>query len=265
MTVNLPTSCPTPRTSAAARLEVALPEPGQTLSQDTEWCVVRVGEEWRQIRFHDYSQLFSVPGLYEKVIYDILKCCSPRRVCRLLAGELAAAGQSAETLRVLDVGAGNGMVGAELAELGVGLLVGVDIIPEAARAAERDYPGTYHDYLVLDLGRLDERRQRELGARRFNCLACVAALGFGDIPTQAFVNAFNLVEQHGWVAFNIKEEFLEQDDLSGFALLVHSMVERGVLEITRRVRYPHRLATSRDPIHYVALVGRKRRDLPDPS
>ena len=91
-----------------------------------------------------------------------------------------------------------------------GTIVGVDIIEEAAEAAERDRPGVYDDYVVVDLTdrRADDPRDA-LGARGFNCLTTVAALGFGDIPPEAFATAFNLVEPTAaWVAFNIKERFL---------------------------------------------------------
>jgi hypothetical protein len=81
------------------------------MTQDAEWCVVRVDGRWRQIRFHDYDQLYSVPGLYEKVIYDVLRCDSPHVVRNLLEAELADAAAPADELRVLDLGAGNGMVG----------------------------------------------------------------------------------------------------------------------------------------------------------
>jgi len=243
------------------RLMVALPEPNLSMTQDAEWCVVRVDDEWRQIRFHDYDELYSVPGLYEKVIYDILRCDSPHVVRGLLEAELSDAGVPADALRVLDLGAGNGMVGEELADLGAEHIVGVDIIEQAAEATERDRPGVYEDYHVLDMTDLDEEQQRKLADRRFNALTCVAALGFGDIPTQAFVAAYELIQPGGWIAFNIKEDFLTNGDSSGFSGLIRAMLDDGTLELRQRRRYQHRLATDRHPLHYVAMVGIKRRDV----
>jgi len=43
-------------------------------------------------------------------------------------------------LRILDVGAGNGMVGEKLLEYGVARLVGLDISEAAYKALERDRP-----------------------------------------------------------------------------------------------------------------------------
>ena len=248
-------------TSESGTLLVALPEPSLSMTQDTEWCVVRDNGRWRQIRFHDYDELYSVPGLYEKIIYDILRCDSPHVVCSLLRAQLLQAGASADELRVLDLGAGNGMVGEELADLGAEFIVGVDIITEAAEATQRDRPGLYNNYHVVDMTTLNEDQQRELAGYRFNTLTCVAALGFGDIPLQAFIAAYNLICQGGWVAFNIKEDFLSNGDRSGFSRLIRTMLDDGTLELRQRQRYQHRLATDRHPLHYVAIVGRKLRGI----
>lgn len=247
--------------STNGKLLVALPEPSLSMTQDAEWCVVRAGGRWRQIRFHDYDELYSVPGLYEKVIYDILRCDSPHVVRSLLAAELSDAAVPADELRVLDLGAGNGMVGEELADLGAKFIVGVDIIEEAAEATERDRPGVYDNYHVVDMTALDEGQRRELAGYRFNALTCVAAIGFGDIPTRAFVAAYNLICPGGWIAFNVKEDFLTIGDRLGFSKLIRSMLDDGTLELRQRQRYQHRLATDRHPLYYVAMVGRKLRDI----
>ncbi len=238
--------------------QVALPEPRVTMEQDEEWCVVQIDNKWRQIRFHDYEAMFSVPGLYEKVIYDLLSCRSPQVVTELLDEAMDSADEQGRTLRVLDLGAGNGMVGELLAESRAEQVVGIDIIEAAAEATERDRPGIYDDYHIVDLTRLTAAQQQALAKRRFNCLTCVAALGFGDIAPEAFKVAYDLVQPGGWIAFNIKETFLDRRDPSGFADLIHSLVAGGDLNIVVRRRYRHRLGTDRRPIHYVAVVGRKR-------
>lgn len=245
----------------ARKLEIALPEPGRSMEQDREWFVVHVDDEWQRIRFHEYEKIFAVPGLYEKVIYDALQCQSPEVVTDLLVQAMTTAGHAPGQLRVLDLGAGNGMVGELLARRGADLMVGVDIIEEAAGAARRDRPDVYDDYHVVDLAHLTEGQRHELLAHRINCMVCVAALGFGDIPIEVFTAAFNLVRDDGWIAFNIKEDFLTSQDPSGFARLIRAMTEDGALEVSCRRRYQHRLGTDRNPIYYVGIVGRKRRDI----
>jgi len=242
---------------------LALPEPSVALTQDAEWCVVRTDDGWQQIRFHDYGEIYCIPGLYERIFYDVLKCNSPATVCDLLSGEMRKAGFAAADLRALDLGAGNGMVGEQLREAGVETVVGVDICEEAAIAAERDRPGVYTDFLVSDMTDLPEKDYRHLRAFRFTGMTCVAALGFGDIPPEAFVQAYNLVARDGWVAFNIKADFLTDRDPSGFARLIRSMLEEKTLRLMVQKRYCHRISTDGRPLPYVAMVGRKAEDVPE--
>jgi predicted TPR repeat methyltransferase len=242
-------------------LEVALPEGTLAMDQDAEWCVVRAGGTSQRMRFHDYEDVYTIPGLYECLFRDILKCNSPATVRRLLEVAINQMNIEPADLRVLDLGAGNGMLGEELTGMGVKSIVGVDIIDAAAEATERDRPGVYEDYLVTDMAHLSDQHRSLMEMFEFNCLTCVAALGFGDIPPNAFTEAYNLVETGGIVAFNIKDEFLNGNDTSGFSELIQTMCQEGVFEVRKRERYRHRLSTNGDPLHYVAMVGVKQRAL----
>lgn len=240
---------------------LALPPADLSMSQDKEWCVVKIDGKWEQVRLHDYDRLYAVPGLYEYLIYDTLKCDSPTVIRQLLEQQLDDENVDASKLRVLDVGAGNGMVGEQFADMGADTIVGVDIIDEAAEATERDRPGVYENYHIVDLTDLSDDDKRELAGYRFNAMTCVAALGFGDIPVEAFVTAFNLVHDGGWIAFNIKEKFLDDSDDSGFSKLVRRMLDDGTLVAKKQKRYRHRIGTDRQPLNYVAIVGKKMRDV----
>lgn len=241
-----------------------MPGGEETLAQDEEWCEVVVGGELRRIRFHDYAELYEVPGLYERLFYDELGCCSPQTVVGLLADDLRRSGEDPADLEVLDIGAGNGMVGEELAGLGAGSIVGVDIVEEAARAVERDRPGVYDDYVVTDLTDMGPAERATLGRHRFTCLTSVAALGFGDIPPEAFAAAYELIEPEGRVAFTIKEDFLADEDPSGFASLIRQMLDEGILALRARRRYRHRLSCQGRPLHYVAMLAHKAGGLEAP-
>ena len=231
--------------------------------QDHEWCRVTMNGTTRKIRFHDYDEIYSVPGLYEFLFYEHLECCSPQVVCGLLDDVLTDADVPSDTLRVLDLGAGNGMVAEQLADLPVEMITGIDLLPEAAAAADRDRPGLYEDYLVLDLTELSNSRRRDLRERRFNALVSVAALGFGDIPPRAFAEAFNLVSDGGWIAFNIKEHFLDDGEPTGFSRLIGRLLDSGTVEQRAEKVYRHRLSSNGEPLDYVALVGVKRSSIPD--
>ena len=254
-----------PEALAAARraLRVALPEPSSRFDQDDEWCVVQLSDgSWHEYRFHDYDRIFEVPGLYEKIFYDVLGCDSPAFMVGLLAEALDAAGADPATLRVLDLGAGNGIMAEELAKAGAGHAIGVDILPEAHRAADRDRPGLYADYLVADLTALTDAERTRLDAQRLDALTVVAALGFGDIPPDAFRTAYDAVADGGWVVLTIKDAFLAEDDPSGFARMIRGGMESGALEVARRERFQHRLATDASPLVYEGIVARKRGPLP---
>ena len=86
----------------------------------------------------------------------------------------------------------------------------------------------------------------------------VAALGFGDIPPEAFQRALDYLPAGGWVAMCIKDRFLEEDDENGFGKLLRALVAEGSLQVLRKERYVHRLSVAGDELYYVALVARKR-------
>ncbi|MBB4660895.1 class I SAM-dependent DNA methyltransferase [Conexibacter arvalis] len=231
------------------------------LDQHEEYCEVEWDGERRRIRFHDYDEIFKVPGLYERLFADALSCDSPRVVVDLLHDALRQEDERPQDLQVLDFGAGNGMVGAELARIDSGAIVGVDLLEAAKEAAERDRPGVYDAYHALDMTELAPSAREELEQHDFNCLTCVAALGFGDVPPEAFASAFELVADEGWVAFNIRERFVEEADTSGFSRTLATALEEGTIVEHARVTYTHRLSVSGDPLPYVALVGRKQGEL----
>jgi SAM-dependent methyltransferase len=248
---------------AAQSPPVRLPDSDDSagLPQDEEWFEVELGRGWRRLRIHDYEAIFSIPGLYEKVVYDLLDCRSPARVRRLLEHQLEARGVESQKLTVLDLGAGNGCVAEELGKLPAVEIVGLDILPEAEEAANRDRPGLYADYVVGDICRLPAGGERRLQERSFDCLVSVAALGFGDIPPEAFANAFNRIEEGGWVAYTIKESFVKNGDGKGFSGLVRRMLQENILELADEEAYSHRLSAAGEPLLYRAFVGQKRRDI----
>ena len=112
------------------------------------------------------------------------------------------------------------MLGEELKKHGVSRLIGVVIIPEAYQATVRDRPGLYDAYYVEDFTTLDDEVTEDIASWQRDCMVTVAALGFGDIPTNAFIEAFNIISTEGWVAFNIKETFFDKSDKTGFSSMI---------------------------------------------
>lgn len=238
------------------------PVHGHDLSQAEAYFHIVENGERIKLRFHDYDAIYTRPGLYEQLFYERLKCNSPDKVCELLQHSLVAARQNAHELRVLDLGAGNGMMGEVIRGLGAARVVGADIIPEARDAAYRDRPSVYDDYYVADFTALTEKQLEGLREWNFDCLTSVAALGFGDIPPAAFFEALRLIIAGGWVAFNIKETFLDHNDQTGFSRFVRELIFSKYLQVYQLERYVHRLSMEGEPLHYYALVGRVTAPVP---
>ena len=239
------------------------PADSEQLGQDEVFFTLIENGEAKRLRFHDYDEIYKRPGLYEQLFYDRLRCNSPEKVADLLQRALNTVREPITELRVLDLGAGNGMMGEVLKRNGVARLVGADIIPEARDAAYRDRPIAYDDYYVEDLTNLDADTVEQLREWRFDCLTCVAALGFGDIPPRAFFNAMKLVRADGWLAFNIKESFLDHAEHTGFSRLVRELIFSKYLDIYHLELYRHRLSMEGSQLFYYALVGRMTASIPE--
>ncbi len=239
------------------------PSNSEQLGQDEVFFTLIEDGEEKRLRFHDYDEIYKRPGLYEQLFYERLRCNSPAKVADLLQRALSTVREPVTELRVIDLGAGNGMMGEVLKREGVARLVGADIIPEARDAAYRDRSTVYDDYYIHDFANLDADVLDELREWRFDCLTCVAALGFGDIPPRAFFNALKLVRTDGWLAFNIKETFLDHTEHTGFSRLVRELIFSKYLDIYHLERYRHRLSMEGKQLFYYALVGRMTASIPE--
>ena len=82
------------------------------LSQsETYFYIIESNGNKIKIRFHDYDKIYNIPGLYEQLFYDRLKCTSPVKVTDILKKAVDQSNEDFYGLRVLDLGAGNGLVG----------------------------------------------------------------------------------------------------------------------------------------------------------
>jgi predicted TPR repeat methyltransferase len=199
------------------------PADTKELDQDKVFFYVIEDGERQRLRFHDYGEIYKRQGLYEQIFYDRLRCNSPKKVAEILKRTLEERDQSITELRVLDLGAGNGMMGEALKSFGISRLIGADIIPEGRDACLRDRPTLYDEYYVADFTQLSPEDIEAIENWSIDCLTSVAALGFGDIPTKAFHQALHFVKPGGWVVFNIKETFLNASDTTGFSRLIRHL------------------------------------------
>ncbi|MEA2231905.1 MAG: hypothetical protein QOD83_1721 [Solirubrobacteraceae bacterium] len=101
-----------------------------------------------RMRMHEYDRVYAIPGLYEELLQRQLHCRSPAKAAEVVVRAAHLNDRHVRSLRVLDLGAGNGVVGELLRAHGVELHVGADGILAARDAAERDRPGLYAEYVV---------------------------------------------------------------------------------------------------------------------
>lgn len=235
---------------------------GEDLDQDEAYFLLSEAGEQTRIRFHDYREIYRRQGLYEHLFYDRLKCSSPMKVAKILESAVSQSDTHFTELRVLDLGAGNGIMGEELSKVGVSRLIGIDIIPEAEHAMYRDRPRVYDDYYTVDLTAMSAEVREDITSWSLNTLCVVAALGFGDIPAQAFIEGVNLIDTPGWIAFNIKETFLDRRDTTGFSKALRELILSEFIDVYHMERYRHRLSIDGEPLFYFAISGRKKADIP---
>jgi predicted TPR repeat methyltransferase len=244
--------------SLLVRHQIQFPKKSSSkLNQDQTFFFIQEGSVKKKLRFHDYGEIYSRPGLYEQLFYERLKCASPTKVAQILESSIHNYKSNFNELRVLDLGAGNGVMGEELKKRGVARLVGVDISKEASEATIRDRPGVYDSYYVQNFAKIAKDKFEDINSWQFNCMVSVAALGFGDIPTSAFMNAVKMIEQGGWIAFNIRDTFLDRSDSSGFSKIIRRLISTNYFEILHVEKYRHRLSIEGKPLFYFALVVRK--------
>ena len=207
--------------------------------------------------FHDYGEIYKYPGLYEEIFYNRLKCNSPSVLAAMFRDFAQSHSVDLSGLKVLDFGAGNGIMGRHMSDLGVSHLHAVDIIPAAKQAAMRDNPDVYDNYTVSDLSSAAPARDADFYPQGFNCLTCVAALGFNDIPPIAFLRAMDYLEAPGWVIFNLRTDFFKAQDETGFRETIEDLIEGEYLEILCETTYRHRLSADGNDLNYLGLIAKK--------
>lgn len=217
----------------------------------------------------EYDKFFDTPALY-KAVTQKLGYQSPKTLAMQLAAQVLKARHTIDSLVVLDIAAGSGLAGEALADLGISQIVGVDIIPEAFDAVQRDCPDVYDAYYIEDLTNISPKAQAEFQAQHFNCLVCCSSITC-HFPIQGFINSSNFIENGGWIAFNVAprviEDFENPENLefakaSEFGQLYAYMLESGGWEVFDKHYYRHRFLVNGKAIDYVAVTVRKIRDVP---
>jgi hypothetical protein len=231
-----------------------------TFSPDAEdWLEFGPPDARRRIGFHDYGAIYSVPGLYEHVFYETLGMRSSAEVVRLFGEVLDAERLDASRQRVVDFGAGNGLGGLALRELGVGELYGVDLEPMARTAALRDRPEVYDEYLVGDLGVWSETELGRLKRHDPTAVLALSAIGIGHVPPAVLDRALGLLGRGGIYGFGLHPRLLPGTEdpvgrASGYPELIEEIHRRS--DVLAQASYVHRVRPDGSEDLAVAFVGR---------
>jgi len=229
--------------------------PGADQTEEAFTVTYRDGAT-EHLRIHDYDRVYAIPGLYEEVVQHQLRCASPAKIAEVLLSVARREGREPRLLRVLDLGAGNGVVGEKLREGGVEVLVATDSAAVARRAADRDRPGLYSSYVVGDSSGVPELGTivRELG---INCIVCAGALGFEHIEAGSFAELWDLLPPGAMFALTVHEDLVEQgcSDIGDELALMRAGEHATQFVVWERFR--HRLTVAGEPIHYVAIGALK--------
>jgi hypothetical protein len=71
------------------RYELRFPAEQSGMDQDEAWCKIRLDGQRLRVRFHDYAEIYIIPGLYESLFYRRLRCNSPKKVVGVLTAVMA--------------------------------------------------------------------------------------------------------------------------------------------------------------------------------
>ena len=211
--------------------------------------------EHETVHLHEYTRIYAVPGLYEHVVQERLQCRSPQVAAAGLLRAVARLGLEPDSMTVLDVGAGTGMVGELLRRGGVATVVGVDSLPAARVASLRDRPGVYAGYVVGNFSD-DGALRKALRPYAFGGLVSAGAFGGTHATPQALKSALAVLPYGALVAFTIDERWMDESDPDGFGATVERLVAGGDLAVLERTRFQHRVTTTGEPIFYQLIAGR---------
>jgi predicted TPR repeat methyltransferase len=212
-------------------------------------------DEREIVHLHDYPRIYAVPGLYEHVVQERLRCRSPQVAAEGFLRATTRLAMEPSLMTVLDIGSGTGLVGELVRGAGVARVIGVDSLAEARTACLRDRPGVYADYLIGDLGSPSGTLPTRLRQYPLGGLISAGAFGGTHAPPAALINALAVLPVGAPVAITIDERWMDRSKPDGFGAAVERLVTRGDLVMMEQKRFQHRIKTTGEPIFYDLLIA----------
>ena len=126
--------------------------------------------------------------------------------------------------KILDAGAGTGMVGKELARLGFKHITALDLSPGMLIEAKKK--SVYEDLKVGDLG-----KPLEFETGRFAGTTCIGTLTFGHAPPESLDELVRVTKTGGTVVFSMRTDYYTE---GGFDVKQRSLEEAGKWRLVQR-------------------------------
>ncbi|CAH3029344.1 unnamed protein product [Porites evermanni] len=111
--------------------------------------------------------------------------------------------KSKDDLKIIDVGAGTGLIGIELQKLGYSNLHALDISPEMLKEAKKR--NISKRFFCVGLS---DQQISEIQTGEFDALICAGTLLTGHIRAAAFEEMVRMVKHGGVICFNIRDNQL---------------------------------------------------------
>ena len=126
--------------------------------------------------------------------------------------------------KVLDAGAGTGMVGEELARLGFRHITALDLSPGMLKTANKK--SVYEDLVVGELG-----KPLDFETGRFAGTTCIGTLTFGHAPPESLDELVRVTEAGGAVVFSMRTDYYTE---GGFDVKQASLEQAGKWQLLER-------------------------------
>jgi predicted TPR repeat methyltransferase len=128
------------------------------------------------------------------------------QIPRLMADELS--GFTPVNARILDAGAGTGLVGQFLGSLGYGNLVAMDLSSEMLNKAREK--GVYQEFHQMDLG-----ETLDFPDDSFDAVVCAGVLTFSHAPARSLYEMVRVTKPGGHILYSLRTDAYESMGFEG--------------------------------------------------
>jgi 2-polyprenyl-3-methyl-5-hydroxy-6-metoxy-1,4-benzoquinol methylase len=138
-----------------------------------------------------------------------------------------------KSARLIDIGAGTGLVGEALQRLGFTEVTAVDFSQEILDVARRK--GVYRDYRIMNLN----FPLAEIEDNQFDATIGVGVFSYGQVEAVALDELVRIVRPHGYIVFTQRVDFYDNNAM-GFKDKQDRLAQDGVwrlIEVTAPAQY----------------------------